>query len=188
MTRRTGGVAAAPLNTWLKGGVAGGLAGGVAEIVFMAVYCLVSGKSGASILSLVTFTFSDRGFAFGPIGAYSGVLIHLALSILIGISFSIAMFLIDNNTDKEPATRTVFSAAVLLTGIWAFNFFILLPRINPEFVAMVPAKAAFFSKFLFGLSLGVFVKLIAGWAVLKGNLRGRVSFGGDKDSLRCVNE
>lgn len=186
MTRRTGGVAAAPLNTWLKGGVAGGLAGGVAEIVFMAVYCLVSGKSGASILSLVTFTFSDRGFAFGPLGAYSGVLIHLALSILIGISFSIAMFLIDNN--KESATRTVFSAAVLLTGIWAFNFFILLPRINPEFVAMVPAKAAFFSKFLFGLSLGVFVKLIAGTAVLKGDLRGRVSFGGGKDRLRYVNE
>lgn len=188
MKRRTGGLTAAPLSTWLKGGVVGGLAGGLAEIVFMGAYCLASGKSGASILSLITFTFSDRGFAFGPLGASAGVLIHFALSVLIGVLFSIAMFLIDNNTDKESATRTVVSGAILLTGIWAFNFFILLPNINPEFVALVPAKVAFFSKFLFGLSLGVLVNQVSGAPALKGNLKGCIPCRSDKDGLRYVNE
>lgn len=172
MKTKTGRAATVPLNSWLKAGVAAGMAGGVAEVVFMAAYCLVSGKSGASVLSLITFTFFNGGIAFGPLGAFAGLLIHLVLSMSIGVFFSISMFLTQGNADRVTLARTVVSGAVLLTVIWAFNFFILLPNINPEFVGTVPAKVAFFSKLLFGLSLGVFVKLIAGTTSLKGSLQG----------------
>lgn len=147
---------ATPSYTWLKAGTASGIAGGLAEVIFMAAYNLIVGKSGLTILSLITLTFFDREIAFGSIGAFSGLLIHFALSIIVGIFFSIFMF-----SDKIPISRVFGSGIALLVAIWSFNFFLLLPDINPEFVETVPVNIALFSKLLFGVSMGIYLKLIA---------------------------
>ena len=38
----------------------------------------------------------------------------------------------------------------MLLGVWAVNFFVILPTISPAFVALVPFGASLVSKVLFG--------------------------------------
>lgn len=158
---------ATPSDTWLQAGAACGIAGGLAEVMFMAAYNLIAGTSGRTTLSLITLTFFDHEIAFGPLGAFGGLLIHFALSIIVGIFFSIFMF-----NDKIPFSRVFASGIALLIAIWTFNFFLLLPKINPEFVEMVPVNVALFSKLLFGVSMGIYLKLIATSEGKKGRYEG----------------
>jgi hypothetical protein len=39
-----------------------------------------------------------------------------------------------------------------LVAVWAVNFFLALPRINPGFIALLPYSVTLISKLLFGLS------------------------------------
>lgn len=148
-----------PLDKWLLAGVGAGLAGGLAEVVFMSLYSAISGMSGETVLSLITYTFSGSEFSFGQLGAASGLAIHLLLSAAIGFVFGASMYAMRGGADRPSYGRVAVSGAVVLVGIWAFNFFLLLPQINPLFVSYVPLTAAFLSKLMFGLSLGVYGRL-----------------------------
>lgn len=148
------------LQRWLLAGVGAGLAGGFAEVVFMSVYGSLAGMSGEGLLSLITYTFFGAAFSFGPFGAVSGLVIHLFLSAGIGVFFGASMYAMHRGADRASYGRVAVSGVVALTGIWAFNFFVLLPQINPQFVSFVPLTAAFFSKLMFGVSVGVYTKLL----------------------------
>ncbi len=148
------------MKTWLLAGIGAGLAGGLAEVVFMAVYGGVAGMSGEGVLSLVTYTFFSASFSFGHIGAVSGLGIHLLLSAVIGFFFGAFMYALHRGADSASYGRVAVSGVVLLIGIWTFSFFVLLPQINPAFVSYVPLTAAFFSKLMFGISVGVYGRLL----------------------------
>ena len=49
-----------------------------------------------------------------------------------------------------PALLEPLCVVGLLVAVWAINFFILLPLINPGFVTLLPLAASFTSKLLFG--------------------------------------
>lgn len=149
-----------PASAWLRAGAVAGLAGGLAEVVFMAVYSQAVGMSGPTILSLITATFLPAAFAFGQLGAFDGLMIHFMLSIIIGVSFGALQYFLHNNRASVSYPLVAAVGAAMLIGIWAFNFFVLLPRINPAFVAYVPLGPSFVSKLSFGLCLGVFAKLM----------------------------
>jgi hypothetical protein len=55
-----------------------------------------------------------------------------------------------------PAERQTYLEPLmivgLLVGIWAFNFLVLLPRINPDFITLIPYGASLASKVLFGIA------------------------------------
>lgn len=148
------------LKTWLLAGVWVGLAGGVAEVVFMTVYGILTGMSGVNLLNLITYTFFSGTFSFGHLGAVSGLVIHLLLSAVIGIFFGAFMYAVHHGEKGVSYSRVAVSGIAALIGIWAFNFFVLLPHINPQFVSYVPLTAAFFSKLMFGISVGVYGKLL----------------------------
>lgn len=148
----------APLWLWLKAGCIAGFAGGLAEVAVMGAYSGVSGLSGISILSLITATFAPDAFAFGSLGAFDGLMIHFVLSIIIGAAFGILQFIIYKKRSAVPYPLVAISGAAMLVCIWAFNFFVLLPEINPAFVAYVPLAPSFVSKLSFGLSLGLFAR------------------------------
>ena len=46
-------------------------------------------------------------------------------------------------------------AVFLLALVWAVNFFIILPWLNPAFVTLMPYSVSLASKLLFGVTLGV---------------------------------
>lgn len=54
-----------------------------------------------------------------------------------------------------PSLQGIRLYAVVVTalvGDWAFNFLLLLPLINPDFVQIVPYPVSFLSKLFFGLA------------------------------------
>ncbi|MBI5970100.1 MAG: hypothetical protein HY884_02980 [Deltaproteobacteria bacterium] len=153
-----------PLKTWLLAGIGAGLAGGIAEVVFMAFYGAAAGMSGVKLLSAITNTFFSAAFSFGPLGAVSGLVIHLLLSAVIGVFFGAAMYALHPGAAKASYARVAVTGIAALTGIWAFNFFILLPQINPQFLSYAPLWAAFFSKLMFGFSVGVYGTMLDGLA------------------------
>ena len=76
-----------------------------------------------------------------------------------GLSFVIAFAFA--TTVWKPALRLAGRSGLIIASlftlglIWVFNFFILLPIISPEFVHLLPLPASLFSKFLFGLAMGL---------------------------------
>ncbi len=141
------------LGAHLKAGALAGIAGGVVEVIFMAIYCSLSGKNGMEILRYVAYTFYNGG-------ALSGLFIHLVLSLLIGLVFGLVVYSARHVGVHARYPVIAAVGVVMLVIVWAFNFFVLLPSINPEFVAFVPLEAAFFSKLSFGLTLGLYELLL----------------------------
>ena len=78
-----------------------------------------------------------------------GILIHLGLAVLLGIGLAIAV----RQVARRWAERSEFSVAVLtLVLVWAANFFLVLPYLNPEFVQLLPYSVTLLSKLLFALA------------------------------------
>ncbi len=140
----------------LRAGALVGFAGGAVEVIFMAAYCALTdtqaGKSGMEILRCVAYTFFDGGAQLW----LSGLVIHLVLSVIIGLVFGLVVYSAQQHGIQARYPVISASGVVMLIAIWAFNFFVLLPVINPEFIVLVPLDAAFFSKLSFGLTLGLY--------------------------------
>ena len=134
------------LNTVLLAGLCGGLA----EIGWIALYSSLSSANGAEIAGEVAKTvFSSASNA--PWAPCAGVTIHLLLSLALGLGFALVL---RTCSASPPAAQTVWTAALLtLTGIWAANFLLILPAINPAFVALVPYSVSLVSKILFAIAM-----------------------------------
>ncbi|MDP2690039.1 MAG: hypothetical protein Q8P48_08010 [Deltaproteobacteria bacterium] len=141
----------------LVAGGAAGIIGGLAEVAFMGVYSSIAGINAAEVLRLVTFTFFDAGAAFGANGHWAGLLIHFGLSLAIGLCFGIFARIAFRDDFSYP--RALVWGVTALAAIWATNFYILLPMYNGAFVRLVSPEAAFFSKFFFGVTLALSMRL-----------------------------
>jgi hypothetical protein len=130
-------------------GAIAGLAGGAIEIGWIALYQGLAGREDLAVARGVTQSLIPQ-LGSTSAAALLGVVIHMTLAILLGIV--IALFI------RMFVPRIVGSAweAVvvvgMLVGVWAMNFLVILPAINPDFVALVPFGASFVSKVLFGFA------------------------------------
>jgi hypothetical protein len=83
-------------------------------------------------------------------GVMAGVAIHMVIALMLGIAVVLAI------RSLTPTRRQTYLEPIiivgLLVGIWAFNFFAVLPRINPGFITLIPYGASFASKVLFGIA------------------------------------
>jgi len=52
---------------------------------------------------------------------------------------------------------TIVSATAALALVWAVNFFLVLPHVNPAFTMLMPYPVTFISKLLFGLAAGMWL-------------------------------
>jgi hypothetical protein len=93
----------------------------------------------------------------------AGLAIHMALAIAIGVGL-VLLWQLATGQGAARANEFVFMVAALIV-IWTLNFFVVLPLISPDFVALVPYPVSLISKVLFGL---------ASATVLQSNGRDRV--------------
>jgi hypothetical protein len=131
----------------LSTGIAAGFAGGVAEIAWIALYAQLSGTDAAAVADGVTISL------FPALGAHSaavplGIALHMGLAVLLGAAIAIAL----RTFVPRIAGTLLEPLAVIgtLVAVWATNFFVVLPMINPGFVELVPLGVALTSKVLFG--------------------------------------
>lgn len=135
-------------KTILPPGVLAGIAGGAAEIAWIGTFAPISGGDAGAIARGVTESLLPQLAAPG-LAALLGVAIHMGLAILLGIA--VAGVLRSLWPRRLRGSPLEFAAIITaLAGVWAMNFFILLPVINPDFVTLVPYWASLVSKVLFG--------------------------------------
>ena len=127
-----------------------GLAGALAEVIWIAAYCSIMPLTGNEVLQQITASVfpSAGGAAWAPA---LGLIMHFALGIAVAYGFAILVW--------QPVARRMGSGAtwctalLALSSIWAINFFVLLPTINPAFAGLMPYSVTFASKGLFGAAM-----------------------------------
>jgi hypothetical protein len=124
-------------------GVVAGLAGGLAEVACISLYAALTSSDAAVVARGVTETI--RVTSSAPVLA--GISIHMALAALLGIAVAFAL------RPLRLAGARLFGATLwALAAVWAVNFLVVLPALNPAFVEIVPLAVSFVSKLAFGLA------------------------------------
>lgn len=128
----------------------GGLCGGLAEVLWVALYASLTPVSGVEVARQVAVTAfpSVAGLALAPV---LGIAVHFAFSLALGVGFAWAVWFPFGRRLDFPTAMAMAIAA--LVGVWAINFFIVLPVVNPGFVTLMPYGASLISKALFGVAM-----------------------------------
>jgi len=141
-------------------GVTAGLVGGAAEILWIAIYMhLVGGEATVVARGITESVFPNL---VTPATAVPlGIAIHMGLAVMLGVA--IFIFVRSLLPRTAPALLEPLVLVGLLVCVWVTNFFLILPAINPAFVALVPYSASLFSKVLFGVAAALVLKLYDGF-------------------------
>jgi hypothetical protein len=132
-----------------------GLAGGGAEVLWVTLYSSITGVSGSVVAQQVTASVWPAAAAW-PLAPLLGVGIHMALALALAALCAPLLLRVAGDC-ATPAAITMV-AVMALTLVWAINFFLVLPVINPNFVALMPYSATLMSKMLFGIAMAVVIR------------------------------
>lgn len=126
--------------------LAAGAAGGMAEVFWIAAAAMALGTDGWAVSRAVSTTVIPD-LAASSIAPWVGLLIHFLLSIALATVF------VQTFSRRLGVTTLFLTALAALAAVWAFNFLLLLPLINPAFVALLPHPVTLISKLLFGVAM-----------------------------------
>jgi hypothetical protein len=127
-----------------------GIAGAMAEVIWVALLCTLTPLSGEEILRQITASVFPAVVASAWAPAL-GLLIHVVLGVAVAYAFGVLIW--QTFSRRMGAGTTLGTAVLALAAIWAFNFFVLLPVVNAEFIDLMPYAATFVSKALFGIAM-----------------------------------
>src|SRR5690349_9433080 len=113
----------------LRDFIAAGVAGSLAEVLWITLFCAATGGSAIGVLRQITATMVE-GAADAAWAPEAGIVLHFVLGVLIAIAFGIV--LCDGLLRRARLPVHFAAALVVLMTIWAFNFFVLLPALNPS--------------------------------------------------------
>jgi hypothetical protein len=132
-------------------GLLAGLTGGAAEVAWVSLYSTATDTSGMIIAQQVTASVAPAAAGL-PSAPLLGIAIHMLLSVALGVAFAATIWRLA--APRLGAAAFLATAAVSLALVWAFNFFVVLPVLNPAFVTLMPYGATLASKVLFGIAMG----------------------------------
>src|SRR5580658_350567 len=112
-------------------GVVAGVVGGLAEIAWITLYAAATGADPATLARAVT-TAAGVSALFPAAPVVLGVTVHMLLAVTLGIALSFGWRVLSSHR-LEIANPFPFTLAALI-GIWAVNFFVVLPSIDPAFI------------------------------------------------------
>ncbi|MEJ2761078.1 MAG: hypothetical protein P8126_05935 [Gammaproteobacteria bacterium] len=136
--------------------IVAGLAGGLIEVAWILSYSSMTSASAAEVARQITYSVLPYSMNAGS-AALLGVGIHLLLSIALAAGFVTLLY--GPVARRFGATGVFFSGLATLSAVWAVNFLILLPALNPAFPALMPYAVTLTSKLLFGAAMS--------WVLLK---------------------
>lgn len=127
-----------------------GLAGGLIELIWIMLYSSVTPTSAIDVARQITVTVLPFTVGNGLAPAL-GVGIHLILSIMLATGFVAVLY--GPIARRFGATGIFLSGLTTLSAVWAVNFFVLLPMLNPGFPLLMPYAVTLTSKLLFGAAM-----------------------------------
>ena len=87
--------------------------------------------------------------AASALAPWLGLIIHFLLSLALALVFARVV------GNRLRGAALLAASVGTLAAVWAFNFFVLLPAINPEFVTRLPYGVTLVSKLLFGVGMAL---------------------------------
>ncbi len=133
----------------VSSGIIAGAAGGLAEIAWVTLYAGATGGNAAALARGVT-SAAGVSALLPQSPAALGVAVHMMLAVALGITLACAWRALRAHNMALGGPYPFMLAA--LAGVWAANFFVILPIVSPAFVHMVPYAVSLTSKLLFGLA------------------------------------
>ena len=127
-----------------------GMAGGMAEILWFVMIGLLLSLNvqdvATGITSSVIPDLSHAGYA-----APMGIIIHLLLSVILA---AIYLFTLGRwSVSRFKLTGQLITGATALVLVWAVNYYLILPILNPSFIEATTYSLSLLSKVLFGISM-----------------------------------
>jgi len=130
-------------------GIVAGAAGGLAEIAWVTLYATATGTDPAILARGVTTAVGVS--ALLPAGTVAlGVTVHLVFAATLGVALSFVLQGLSSHRSETARPYPLMIAS--LAGVWALNFFAVLPIISPAFIHLLPYPISLISKMLFGLA------------------------------------
>lgn len=138
--------------TVLRAVLLAGIAGGTAEVLWVTLYGWVTATSSTAVARQIASSFWPAAAEWAHAPAL-GIAIHMTLALavaaaMVPLLLPLARLPLKNGT-------IVLGAVIALALIWLVNFFMVLPVVNPAFIALMPYGATLASKLLFGVAAGV---------------------------------
>lgn len=130
-------------------GTLGGIAGGLTEMAWVSAYGAAKGLPLLPIARGIVESVIPQAAASAWAPAL-GIAIHLLLAVMLGIGLALMIRKVANTWLGSQAEFGV--AVTALLAVWAVNFLIVLPNLNPAFVGLLPYSVTLISKLLFGLA------------------------------------
>jgi hypothetical protein len=127
-----------------------GLAGGIAEVAWVANYAAFAHLSSAQVLRQIVATASPT-LAATPAAPALGMLMHLAFAVALAIFYGRLAWAPSHH--RSGLGVSILTGTAALAMVWAINFFVLLPVLNPAFVLLMPYSVSLVSKLLFGAAM-----------------------------------
>ena len=127
--------------------IAGLLAGSI-EVIWIAVMSPLMQLDGWEVSRQISGVFFSLP---ASAAATSGLLIHYLLSLLITWFF----YPLWQHIARRSFGVSVLFGIALLSLLWAANFLLLLPALNPYFVTALPLSVTWMSKVLFGVAMSL---------------------------------
>ncbi len=133
----------------VRRGVVAGAAGGLAEIAWVTLYAGATGGNPAVLARGVTSAAGVSALLpASPVAL--GIAVHMTLAVALGIALACTWRAL---CAPRPAMSNPYPFTLTaLAGVWAINFFVVLPIVSPAFVHMVPYAVSLTSKLLFGMA------------------------------------
>jgi hypothetical protein len=143
-------------------GTFAGTAGGLAEIAWVTLY---AGMTGADPVFLARGVTTAAGVtALLPASPVAlGIGVHMALAVMLGVVLTFGWQAL---AVKRGLTNPYPFMLAALAGVWAVNFFVVLPIVSAAFVHIVPYTVSLTSKLLFGVAAAEIVRRDAIFAAL----------------------
>ncbi len=132
-------------------GAIAGFAGGLAEVSWIGLYSFVEDRNGFDVARQVAATVLP--VVSMPYAPMLGLMIHFGLSISLGIALVRPLMALKRRIALAPVSIG------LLGLIWAVNFLLVLPVLNPAFPMLLPAWVTLVSKLMFGTALAAVLSL-----------------------------
>ena len=142
------------LDTIRLGAIAGA-AGGLAEIAWVSLYAATTGANPAVIARGVT-TAAGASALFPADAVTLGVGFHMVIAVALGIAMT-SVWRVMPSAQANPFSFAI----VVLAGVWALNFFVVLPIVSPAFLTLLPYSVSLVSKLAFGMAAAGALQLFA---------------------------
>ncbi len=153
----------------LQRGMLAGAAGGVAEIAWVTLYAAATGGDPAVLARGVT-TAAGVSALLPASPAALGVAVHMTLAVMLGVALAFAWSAL--RTRRPGLSNPYPFMLAALAGVWAVNFFIVLPIVSPAFVHLAPYEISLTLKLLFGVAAAAILRRLATPALLPSRVRG----------------